>query len=73
MNCIDCGNKANVLAQGRCLACNDKHNIAGYPEFDATEGGGKLLAFLEKLSQDMSNGVIVLPSGKRLIAIPQRS
>lgn len=71
MICSDCGKETTILAAGRCLACNDKSQMADYPTIDASEGGAKLLAFLEKLSNDKSNGVIILPSGRRMVVLPR--
>lgn len=71
MKCSDCGEEVSVLAQGRCLKCNDKSLTSHLPHFDIASGQIKLIAFLEKLCKDNINGVIELADGKRMIAMPQ--
>jgi hypothetical protein len=70
MKCSECDKEASVLVAGRCLKCNDAELTADLPHFDISEGQIKLLAFLEKLCKDNTNGVITLASGRRLIAMP---
>ena len=73
MICADCGKETTVLAQGRCMVCNERRRTSNLPECDATQGGEKLLAFLQKLCNNDNDGIIILPSDRRLIVMPMRS